>query len=59
MNFAELKSRFISFKKLKNGGQKMVYKGTCQDGRIVAVKIINNFNDRRILQEINLLKKIN
>lgn len=59
MNFAELKSRFISFKKLKNGGQKMVYKGTCRDGRIVAVKIINNFNDRRILQEIKLLKEIN
>ncbi len=58
MNVTELKSQFESFVKLKNGGQKKVYKGKYVDGKIVAVKLINNIYDRRVLQEIDLLKSI-
>lgn len=59
MNISELMCRFISNKKIKKGGQKLVYKAEKADGNVVALKIINNATDPRVLQEIDIVKSIN
>lgn len=58
MTISELKSRFSSIERIKKGGQKVVYKATSHDGEIVALKIISNATDRRVLQEISLVKNL-
>lgn len=58
MTISELKSRFSSIEKIKKGGQKVVYKATSHDGEIVALKIISNATDPRVLQEISLVKTL-
>ena len=58
MTINELKKRFCSIEKIKKGGQKIVYKATMPGGDVVALKIIGNANDPRVLQEIELLRKI-
>lgn len=58
MTISELKSRFSSIKRIKKGGQKVVYKATSHDGEIVALKIISNATDPRVLQEISLVKTL-
>lgn len=58
MTISELKSRFSSIEKIKKGGQKAVYKATSHDGEIVALKIISNATDPRVLQEISLVKTL-
>lgn len=58
MTISELKSRFSSIEKMKKGGQKVVYKATSHDGEIVALKIISNATDPRVLQEISLVKTL-
>lgn len=58
MTISELKSRFSSIERIKKGGQKVVYKATSHDGEIVALKIINNATDPRVLQEISLVKTL-
>lgn len=58
MTISELKSRFSSIEKIKKGGQKDVYKATSHDGEIVALKIISNATDPRVLQEISLVKTL-
>jgi len=56
MNILELKSRFSSITKIKKGGQKTVYKAIASDGETVALKIIGNAADPRVLQEIDIVK---
>lgn len=58
MTVAELKSRFNSIEKVKKGGQKVVYRATSSSGETVALKIINNATDPRVLQEISLVKTL-
>ena len=58
MTISELKSRFSSIERIKKGGQKVVYKATSHDGEIVALKIISNATDPRVLQEISLVKTL-
>lgn len=58
MTISELKSRFSSIERIKKGGQKVVYKATSHDGETVALKIISNAMDPRVLQEISLVKTL-
>ena len=58
MTVTELKSRFSSIEKIKKGGQKYVYKATYPSGDVVALKIIGNATDPRVLQEISLVKSL-
>lgn len=58
MTISELKSRFSSIERIKKGGQKVIYKATSHDGEIVALKIISNATDPRVLQEISLVKTL-
>ena len=58
MTISELKSRFSSIERIKKGGQKVVYRATSHDGEIVALKIISNATDPRVLQEISLVKNL-
>lgn len=59
MTISELKSRFVKVERLKKGGQKMVYKALLPNNTLVALKIIPNNNDKRVLQEIDILKNLN
>lgn len=59
MTISELKSRFVKIEKLKKGGQKTVYKAILPDNTLVALKIIPNISDKRVLQEIDILKNLN
>ena len=56
MNIPELKAGFSSITKIKKGGQKIVYKAVASTGQIVALKIIGNATDPRVLQEIDIVK---
>lgn len=58
MTVSQLKSRFTSIKKVKKGGQKIVYKATYPNGKVVALKIIGNATDPRVLQEISVVKTL-
>lgn len=58
MTILELKSRFSTIERIKKGGQKVVYKATSHDGEILALKIISNATDPRVLQEISLVKTL-
>lgn len=58
MTLTELKSRFTSIDRIKKGGQKIVYKAITNKNDVVALKIINNAADPRILQEIMLVKTL-
>lgn len=58
MTKTELLSRFKNIERIKKGGQKVVYKATYQSGEIVALKIISNPTDPRVLQEISLVKNL-
>lgn len=58
MTVSELKARFDSIEKIKKGGQKLVYKAICSTGETVALKIISDATDPRVLQEISLVKAL-
>lgn len=58
MTITELMSQYSSVTKIKKGGQKIVYTGT-KGQKKYAIKIINNSNDPRVLQEIELVKSLN
>lgn len=58
MNIAELKKQFASIDKLKKGGQKIVYKALDAAGQTIALKIVGNVTDPRVLQEIEILKEL-
>lgn len=58
MTVSELKNEFKSITKIKRGGQKIVYKAEYHDGRVVALKIISNVSDPRVLQEIEIVKNL-
>ena len=58
MTVEELKNKYSSIERIKRGGQKTVYKAKCKDGQTVALKIIPNTNDARVIQEIELVKDI-
>lgn len=59
MNISELKANYTSINKIKKGGQKIVYSAIDSSGQIVALKIIGNATDPRVLQEIDILKQLN
>ena len=56
MNISELKARFGSVSKIKKGGQKIVFRAIDAQGETVALKIIGNAADPRVLQEIDIVK---
>lgn len=56
VNISELKQRFSSIVKIKKGGQKIVYQAVNAQGETVALKIIGNAADPRVLQEIDIVK---
>lgn len=58
MNISELKKQFASIEKLKKGGQKIVYKALDAKGQTIALKIVGNVTDPRVLQEIEILKDL-
>ncbi len=58
MTVQELKNKYLTIEKIKRGGQKIVYKATTTSNDIVALKIISDASDSRILQEIEILKNI-
>lgn len=58
MTLSELKKGFVSIERVKKGGQKIVYKATRPDTSIVALKVINNATDPRVLQEIEVVQKL-
>lgn len=57
MDIIELKNRFTDVKKIKKGGLKIVYKATYDD-KTIALKIISDASDPRVLQEIDVVKNI-
>ncbi len=58
MNISELKSQYTEIQKLKKGGQKTVYLAKDNNGKKIALKIINDASDSRVLQEIKILKDL-
>lgn len=56
MTVEELKKSFTSIEKIKRGGQKTVFRAKKLDGTVVALKIIYNTTDFRVIQEISLVK---
>lgn len=58
MNICELKNRYSSITKIKKGGQKIVYRAETPKKDVVALKLINNVEDPRVLQEINIVKSL-
>ncbi len=58
MTVKELISRFNVIEKPKKGGQKIVYKAIDTQGNTVALKIIRDEADPRVLQEIDIVKKL-
>lgn len=44
---------------IKKGGQKIVYRASSGSGLDVALKIISDATDQRVLQEINIVKNMN
>lgn len=58
MTIQELKQQYPQIIGLKQGGQKVVYRATTKDGTTVALKIINNTSDARVLQEIDIVQKL-
>ncbi len=59
MNISELKANYTSINKIKKGGQKIVYSAIDSSGQTVALKIIGNATDPRVLQEIAILRQLN
>ena len=59
MNKAEFMSDYVNIKKIKKGGQKTVYKAQTLSGQDVTLKLIYNAHDPRVLQEIEILTKLN
>lgn len=57
MNITELKNQYQSVERIKRGGQKIVYKAITPKGVTVALKLINNSNDPRVLQEIDIVRQ--
>ena len=55
----EVKGELLSCDKIKRGGQKTVYKARLKDGNVVAFKLVSDTKDKRVLQEIELLKSLN
>ena len=58
MTITDLLSRFQKVEKVKKGGQKTVYKAQDYQGNNVALKIISNATDQRVIQEIEIVKRI-
>ena len=58
MTKEEFMKEFDEKVKIKKGGQKMVYKAKTKDGRQVALKLIYNAKDARVLQEIEILSNL-
>lgn len=59
MNKADFMSDYVNIKKIKKGGQKTVYKAQALSGQDVALKLIYNAHDPRVLQEIEILTRLN
>ncbi len=58
MTIKELQSRFHKIEKIKKGGQKIVYKALDCNDNTVALKIISDESDPRVLQEIEIVQKL-
>lgn len=58
MTKTELLSTFLAVDRIKKGGQKTVYRANSTQWGMVALKIIPDTNDKRVLQEIEMLKSL-
>lgn len=58
VTLSELKSRYTNLFRVKKGGQKIVFCGLMADGTPIALKLISEANDPRVLQEIALVQKL-
>lgn len=59
MNRKQLIARYKKVQKIKTCGQKIVYKAIDNKDNVVALKLVINSRDTRILQEIGILKNLN
>lgn len=59
MNRKQLIARYKKVQKIKTCGQKIVYKAIDNKDNVVALKLVINSRDTRILQEIEILKNLN
>lgn len=59
MNRKQLIARYKKVEKIKVCGQKIVYKALDNEDKAVALKLVINSKDSRILQEIEILKNLN
>lgn len=59
MTLAEMKKQYIDVTRIKKGGQKIVYRANTLDGRTVALKVISDSDNPRVLQEIEIVKTLN
>lgn len=59
MTIKELLNRFKSVERIKRGGQKVVYKAITNEGSVCALKIVNSITDKRVIQEIEIVKSLN
>lgn len=59
MNRKQLIARYKKVQKIKTCGQKIVYKAIDNNDNVVALKLVINSRDTRILQEIEILKNLN
>lgn len=59
MTLTDLLSQYVAVERIKKGGQKTVFKAKNKHGQIVALKIISNATDPRVIQEIEIVKNLN
>ena len=57
-HLSQIIGRYKNIKKIKRGGQKIVYKAVSSEDEVVALKIIQNASDPRVLQEIDIVNKL-
>lgn len=58
LNLSELIQSYANVKRIKKGGQKIVYEAELREGGRVALKTIADVTDPRVLQEIQIVKQL-
>ena len=55
---SQVKASFKRIDRIKRGGQKTVYKAVTEENKVVALKLITNASDPRVIQEISIVKEM-
>lgn len=55
---SEIKAKYKKIERIKKGGQKTVYRAITAENEPVALKLIVNASDPRVMQEINIVKEL-